>query len=583
MSSFAGIYRLSQHSGEDMLDREMTAALQNALSRRHDKLETYGDKRFFLAKLDVGAYPDRAFQIEEDAVATVAGLPLLNPSSSEMPSRARDLSAISKKLDDNALDIFRECQGSYALCHYRPSNGRLTLAVDKVGIRPIYYHLGKELLYFSTSLRVLESIGQIPKRLDVPGVAEMAAFGYPLADRTPYADIKTLRNGEILTMAGGKLQRSIYFRWDEIEPTRLSLDDYLEQVYREFVRAISCRSAYDRSAAAMLSGGLDTRSIVTVLKDLGKDLSTAAFETPGYLDGIYANQYAELMGSKHLCNFRPAVPSWNMWIQCLKELEWPETMRPKYPKLVFSGDGGSVGVGFVLIEEETFQLMRQGRTDLAARRLLEDRALPRRFMRPKTFQDIQEILLHNVRSELERIHSSDRGRDLHIFFLENDQRRHLHPLYENIDDHRLEYLLPFYDGQFLEMMVSGPAEIFLRHKFYHQWLAHFPPEIAATPWQTYPGHEKCPIANGLAARNQWEAKRQDRFSGKSTELYRRCRSAVADPRFPTDILDRKRVLLAMALHRLRMRDYTHVFETCSLFYDYFSKCDENPEPLHNVD
>ena len=37
--------------------------------------------------------------------------------------------------------------------------------------------------------------------------------------------------------------------------------------------------------------------------------------------------------------------------------------------------------------------------------------------------------------------------------------------------------MPFYDGSFLETIISGPIDAFLRHRFYHQWLKRFPREI----------------------------------------------------------------------------------------------------------
>ena len=40
------------------------------------------------------------------------------------------------------------------------------------------------------------------------------------------------------------------------------------------------------------------------------------------------------------------------------------------------------------------------------------------------------------------------GSRLHLFLMFNDQRRHLADFYENIDLGRLEFQLPFFDGDF---------------------------------------------------------------------------------------------------------------------------------------
>ena len=63
--------------------------------------------------------------------------------------------------------------------------------------------------------------------------------------------------------------------------------------------------------------------------------------------------------------------------------------------------------------------------------------------------------------------------------------------------------LPFFDGEFLESILTSDVDAFLMHRFYNRWLAHFPKPTRAVAWQAYPGHEPGPLDAGADLRNQW--------------------------------------------------------------------------------
>ena len=291
----------------------------------------------------------------------------------------------------------------------------------------------------------------------------------------------------------------------------------------------------------------------------------------GYLDARLAKEYAKAISVKHVVRPIPASPSWDDHFRCLQDLNWPGTQGPSRPDLVFSGDGGSVGVGYDYLSAERIGWMRTGQVERFVEFFLSRHKLPGTFMRQSAYQRMTEAVCDGVRSELTAIHSCEPGRDLHIFYLRNDQRRHLYPLYENIDTCRVEYLLPFYDGQFMELLASGPVDVFLQHNFYHQWLTRFPQVIMSVPWQTYPGHLPCPVKSNIVGRSQWKKRRKDLFAGKYRDEFWRCARALVGRFFPSPLFSRGRVATAWILHALRIRSYGYVFEACTKCRDYYSR------------
>src|SRR5262249_46382578 len=144
----------------------------------------------------------------------------------------------------------------------------------------------------------------------------------------------------------------------------------------------------------------------------------------------------------------------------------------RFSSLIFSGDGGSAGLGFVHVTDRIVEAMRRG--DLGA--VVEGQVRqwpPRQIFRSKVRDVVANVGREGVRAELMRARTRDPAWDFHAYFMDNDQRRHSHDLYEDLDRDRIELLLPFFDGRFQELIVSGKFEWFMYHRFYVDWLERF--------------------------------------------------------------------------------------------------------------
>jgi hypothetical protein len=564
MSLFAGLY--ARHPGT-ALDAADVQTITRSIARLDDPIETYQDERFFIAKFDFAAFGEPAF-LTGNHVASATGEPYLRPRSGRVNSRSEDLAKISQALASGRLEILGDCQGSFSLCQYLPSDGTLRLVTDRLGVRPVYYHTGPEFIYFSSNLRVLEGLAGVPKRLDLRGVAELAVFGYPLADRTPYADIKTLREGHLLECRAGDVHISQYFNWSDIRPTELTRDQMIDAVYETFLAALECRSARDSVATSFLSGGMDSRVVVAGLTALGKDVCTITFETAGRKDAVIARQVAKRLGTHHTTRIvDPSVPQHDSKATAVGKVDYPATLRPRYPSLIFSGDGGSVGLGFVYMSDRIVELCRGGARDELLQAVERSKGrVPRRLFHDAVLQQIEAVVSVGVSEEMEWSNTGDPAKDYHRFLMNNDQRRHLASKYEDLDRHQSEFLLPFHDGRFQELIASAPVDWFLLHRFYNDWMFKFPKPATSVAWQVYPGHAPCPIAEdeALSYRSQWQPTSRESFARAKPAFHESVRAFVGAGH-PTGIIRRSPVAGAMLLHGLRIRNYQYVWNAYSTF------------------
>jgi hypothetical protein len=143
--------------------------------------------------------------------------------------------------------------------------------------------------------------------------------------------------------------------------------------------------------------------------------------------------------------------------------------------------------------------------------------------------------------------------------MHNDQHRHLFRHFEDIDLHRIELELPYFDAEFLAVIMSVPIEERLYHRFYNQWLKCFPSYVAGTYWQSYPGHAPCPLPRTEQLSYQWDPDvRAVKRRGAWGRSVRYALQALLARRFAGAIMRRRTLAAATLLQILKLRDMDHI-------------------------
>ena len=572
MTLLAGVYSFKP---EGIIDNEIIQLFKSSLSRNAGEFNVFSNHTFAIVKYDCKAFEVPGFVENSTSVAALAGEPYLSEVNGVEYSRYSDLLSISEQLTRGNLEILRSCRGTYSIGLYDKNENSLVLATDKLGERPIYYFIDDDFLFFSRRLAVLEKVDRIPKKLNLSAFIEERAFGVPLGSNTYYCDIKVLRDGQYLQCGKNLKKISYYFRWDHIAPRNWSPEELLQESFDAFKTAVSCRVKEETEVTACLSGGLDSRSVVSILNSLGRHITTFNFSRPGEQDEAYAAQYAERLGLNYMAVRRPSQGwTWGAMIsEALDKINSAIVSKMKHPRLVFTGDGGSVGVGHVYMSSELISLLKQDRIDEALRYFLKRRGFPRKIIRKEISKALAQIPFESLKREFDDIEGIDAGRKFYLFLLRNDQRRHLHQFFEDIDQNRVELLLPFYDSRLLETIVSAPVEGFIGHRFYHNWLQLFPRDYQSVPWQTYQGHLPCPVPSESKLIDQWSLNRKEKFKPGSASL-RQWLDITFAKNFPDDILKRSIISAALVMHHLRIEDYDYIFSFMAKLHEYYSKCGE---------
>ncbi|HYW72427.1 MAG TPA: asparagine synthase-related protein [Pyrinomonadaceae bacterium] len=568
MTLIAGIFNRQGQPLADAVCRELAQSLSR---QANEAIETIRKPEAFFAKLDIGAFNSKGAIENTDAVSLLTGEPLLDGST----SRAADLSRLHEELLQRNRKCLSEPHGTFTLVHYQSQTPSLTLVSDKCAVRPLYFWISDEAVVFASALRVIEACSLVPKKMDLRGVTEMVALGTTLNGRTPYVGVSRMKPGQIITVSRHHLADEQYWRWDEVVTSADSEASRLEAVHTAFGEAVDRRLGVNRSTSAFLSGGLDSRLVVASLRERETKVHTVNFALPGTQDQFLGDEFARRVGSIHQSIPRQAGDSVPDYSQLMCGVIEKTDIDCERPRLVWSGEGGSVMLGLVHVTGAMIQAMRQNRIAAVVDEFVQTEAtqVPTKLFRSHVLDNAMEIVRQGISEELSGFHADDPGRNVCLFLLANDQSQKLNSHFENIDLHRLEFQLPFFDGALLRTIFETRVDWLLQHKFYNQLLPRFGEIVTRVPWQAYPGHEACSLPIPEALAYQWNDDYQTReHAAKRKRMVARASQLLRGVDFPTRILDRRKLRLASWIHATGWRDYQYAIEAAETYSRYSAIC-----------
>lgn len=199
------------------------------------------------------------------------------------------------------VDALPRLRGMYAIGFVDTRAQTLLLARDPLGIKPLYFwkHLagaGIPEITFASEIPAILAHPESSPRPDLITVsAYLTTIRTTLADRTLFADIRTVRPGEAIlfdrTARGGMSRVSAPIRIAPREMTRVNRCDAVLRTRGAVRDSVRRHLRADVPACSLLSGGLDSTIVVREMLDAGSVSSVRTYAS-GYDDGQPASDPA---------------------------------------------------------------------------------------------------------------------------------------------------------------------------------------------------------------------------------------------------------------------------------------------------
>ena len=200
--------------------------------------------------------------------------------------------------------------GMFAFAVWDRRDGRLFMARDRFGIKPLYFTLDRSRLRFASSLQALLAAGGVDASIDPVALHHhFTLHAVVPAPRTLLKGVRKLAPAATMTITRtGQIEEAVYWTLDATRPAQaMSESEWLAATRDVLMRAVERhRLAADVPVGVLLSGGLDSSLLVALLAEHVDDLQTFSmgFETLG--DGTekadefeFSDQVGQQFNTRH--------------------------------------------------------------------------------------------------------------------------------------------------------------------------------------------------------------------------------------------------------------------------------------------
>lgn len=159
--------------------------------------------------------------------------------------------------------------GDFSFAIWDKRNQKIYCARDHMGVKPFYYYHSDRTFVFASEIKALLTLQEIPRRLNELKVADYLEFMEEDKAITFYQDILRLPSAHNLEVDYKGVRSIQYWSLDPKQEIKLRSDeDYAESFREIFMEAVCRRLRSAFPVGSMLSGGLDSSSIVCMARQL---------------------------------------------------------------------------------------------------------------------------------------------------------------------------------------------------------------------------------------------------------------------------------------------------------------------------
>lgn len=252
--------------------------------------------------------------------------------------------------------LLQRLEGMFAFCVYDVRAGRVYLARDRVGIKPLYYSTVDRAVAWASELKALERfLGPAQLRTDSSAAYDFLTYLYVPSPKTLYSGVYKLEPAHYLEISVRNCSIAVHRYWSlRIESSDVGMPEAIECLRDKIGKAVRSQLCSDVPVGFFLSGGMDSSVVVCEAARATADVHTYAigFEDAEHDETAHAARVAKWFGTRHDMRIleRRRIPS-----MLGKLREWfdePFADTSAFPsylvsefarescKVVLTGDGG---------------------------------------------------------------------------------------------------------------------------------------------------------------------------------------------------------------------------------------------------
>jgi asparagine synthase (glutamine-hydrolysing) len=216
-----------------------------------------------------------------------------------------DTEVVLRAYEEWGDDAVARLDGMFALAVWDGRRGRLMLARDRTGKKPLFYALRGSSLAFGSEIKSVLLAPFVERRMNESRLAEYLAYGYVPHPATLYEGIEQVPPASMVTFGPDGISPPARY-WDlrdAVQRRAPPSDDWPVAIRALLREATARRLMSDVPLGALLSGGIDSSVIVGLMSELTNEpvhtFSISFPEEPTFDESSAAELVSRHFGTRH--------------------------------------------------------------------------------------------------------------------------------------------------------------------------------------------------------------------------------------------------------------------------------------------
>ena len=401
--------------------------------------------------------------------------------------------------EEYGRDFVKGLNGSFLLVIGDVENRKVVIMSDRFGTRPLYYLRKEGSILFASEVKAILKDRSFVKKLDYEALGNFFVFGEILGDRTFFEGVKVLPNASILTWTKNGISMSKY--WDLTYRGGEKLEDVdsmVDELVEKFMNSVSNHLKEPYRYAVSLSGGLDSRVVLSAASQTkkGQDVTAFTFGEPSCDEIRIGRTIADKLNIRHraieydpgfLTKYFDEVVYLSDGIDtigvCFAPYVWENYVR-NFADIYLTGFALDLLLGGSFLDNRFFKVKTDAELAglLYSKKTLFSENLLSSLLTEEFFQKIKGKALKSLLTALKESRGKTFADKSDYFSIVNHVRR-CTLMGSVIGRNYVEEGMPTLDNQFIDVISKIPAKLRLNHKIYVKFLRRVAPKTVMIPYQ----------------------------------------------------------------------------------------------------
>lgn len=245
-----------------------------------------------------------------------------------------DTETILHLYEEEGERCVEQLHGMFAFAIWDAHLGRLLLARDRLGIKPLYYACTDNELLFASEIKAILAAGGIRPAFNKTILPEFLANRFVAGEETFFRSVRKLLPGRTLSWSHNDgFRERRYWQVPVTNYNSIDLPDAVREVRVRLEAAVQSHLMSDVPLGLFLSGGIDSSGLAALMAPMVKEpIRTFAvgFADPSANELAYARMVAQQVGAEH----HEVVVSPKEFFSILPTLLWHEDEPIAFPSSI---------------------------------------------------------------------------------------------------------------------------------------------------------------------------------------------------------------------------------------------------------